>query len=87
MNLTKLTSREKLINFYLFLFFSAITFALYYKSLNNFYVLDDVVRLKAASQGSLSENFHFSLCRFWLIVFYICFSAYLLSPCGYLIIS
>jgi hypothetical protein len=59
MNLSVLTKQEKLFDFYLFLFFSAVTFVLYYNSLNNFYVLDDFVRLKAASEGSLSENFHF----------------------------
>src|SRR5690349_7479734 len=52
-------SQKKLFNLYLFLFFAALTFALFYRSLNNFYVLDDFVRLKAASDGSLSENFHF----------------------------
>jgi protein O-mannosyl-transferase len=48
-----------LFNIYLFLFFAALTFALYFNSISNFYVLDDFVRLKAASEGALSENFHF----------------------------
>lgn len=46
-------------NIFLFIFFSLVTFVLYYTSINNFYVLDDFVRLSAVSKGSLSENFHF----------------------------
>ena len=44
---------------YLFGFFILLTFLLYFPSLNNFFVLDDFIRLKAISAGSMSENFHF----------------------------
>ncbi|MCI0449231.1 MAG: hypothetical protein L0Y79_05500 [Chlorobi bacterium] len=46
-------------DFLLFSFYLIITFLLYASSLSNYFVLDDFVRLKAASEGSLSENFHF----------------------------
>src|SRR5689334_1866283 len=52
-------TENKLAGLYLFIFFSVVTFVLYFTSINNFYVLDDFVRLKAAATGSLSENFHF----------------------------
>lgn len=50
---------SKLFSFYLFIFFSTVTMIFYFSSLNNFYVLDDFVRLRVASEGALSENFHF----------------------------
>src|SRR5438034_5395609 len=51
--------QNKLFNIYLFFFFALITLILYSESINNFFVLDDFIFLKAASQGSLSANFHF----------------------------
>ncbi len=51
--------QKTLFNLYLLVFFSAITFILYYNSLNNFFVLDDFGKLSAISQGLLAENFHF----------------------------
>ena len=52
-------NRKKLSGFYLFCFFTFLTFLLYYQSLNNFFVLDDFIRLKVIAGGSMSENFHF----------------------------
>lgn len=54
-----LSGGSRIPDLYLFVFFSVLTFILYYSSLNNFYVLDDFTMLRAASEGALFANFHF----------------------------
>ncbi len=51
--------KKKFYNVYLFFFFLIISFSLYFRSLNNFFVLDDFTFIKASSAGSLAANFHF----------------------------
>jgi hypothetical protein len=54
-----LITKNKFFGPVLFVFFAALTFLLYYSSINNFYVLDDFIFLKAVSEGWLTDTLHF----------------------------
>lgn len=54
-----LIRQNKFFSLFLFCFFLLLTFILYFQSIHNFFVLDDFIFLKAATQHSLSANFHF----------------------------
>ncbi len=51
--------QRRLFWFLIFTFYTVVTFVFYHSSLDNFYVLDDFVRLKVVIEGNLHENFHF----------------------------
>jgi|GEM_PF-3464989 len=70
--------QNKFFNIYLFCFFTLLTFLFYSQSLNNFFVLDDFIRLKAISHGAFSENFHFS--PFHLLVYRIIYYFFGFNP-------